>query len=260
MARESAKAEIARIIAENGNAARSNAPPERMPAAGKPPSSSQVPTARPGEDTMQILVPNRTVGLIIGRGGETIRDIQEKSGCHVNIVGEERSVNGQRPVNLIGSPSSMTHATRLIEQVVMSDTKLPPQDASARSIVGGPSVDSSSGERINDTLVVPSEAVGMIIGKGKPSSAIKFLRNLTGSVGGETIKDMQTTTGCKINVSQPTPPDVQRDIGLVGTRAAIEDAKRAIMEKVHAVVSASTYFIRVPYSYCAGGKESIWRW
>ena len=48
---------------------------------------------------------------------------------------------------------------------------------------------------------------------------------------------MQTTTGCKINVSQPTPPDIQREIGLVGSRAAIEGAKRAIMEKVHAVVS-----------------------
>lgn len=48
---------------------------------------------------------------------------------------------------------------------------------------------------------------------------------------------MQTNTGCKINVAQPSGQDYEREIGLVGTRSAIELAKRAIMEKVHAVVS-----------------------
>ena len=47
---------------------------------------------------------------------------------------------------------------------------------------------------------------------------------------------MQSTTGCKINVAQPSGPDLERSIGLVGTRPAIEAAKRAIMDKVHAVV------------------------
>ena len=61
---------------------------------------------------------------------------------------------------------------------------------------------------------------------------------LTQHAGGETIKDMQTVTGCKINVSQPSGPDFEREIGLIGTRSSIEYAKRAIMEKVHAVVSA----------------------
>lgn len=48
---------------------------------------------------------------------------------------------------------------------------------------------------------------------------------------------MQNTTGCKINVSQPAGRDIEREIGLVGTRSAIDMAKRAIMDKVDAVVS-----------------------
>ena len=48
---------------------------------------------------------------------------------------------------------------------------------------------------------------------------------------------MQTDTGCKINVSPATGQDIERDIGLVGSRESIERAKHAIMEKVHAVVS-----------------------
>ncbi len=61
--------------------------------------------------------------------------------------------------------------------------------------------------------------------------------HLLAFVGGETIREMQNMTGCKINVSPPTGADAEREIGLVGTRAAIEDAKRAIMEKVDTVVS-----------------------
>ena len=43
--------------------------------------------------------------------------------------------------------------------------------------------------------------------------------------GGETIKDMQNQTGCKINVSPASGRDVEREIGLIGTRHAIEAAQ-----------------------------------
>lgn len=48
---------------------------------------------------------------------------------------------------------------------------------------------------------------------------------------------MQNQTGCKINVSSATGRDIEREIGLIGTRQAIDAAKRAIMEKVDTVVS-----------------------
>lgn len=52
---------------------------------------------------------------------------------------------------------------------------------------------------------------------------------------------MQATTGCKINVSPASGQDFQREIGLVGTRGSIEQAKRAITDKVNAVVSFNTF-------------------
>ena len=51
---------------------------------------------------------------------------------------------------------------------------------------------------------------------------------------------MQADTGCKINVSQASGADIEREIGLVGTRQAIDDAKRAIWDKVDQVVSNSS--------------------
>ncbi|KAL8928858.1 MAG: hypothetical protein Q9208_001636 [Pyrenodesmia sp. 3 TL-2023] len=223
-ARDDAKREIHRIITDNGKELG-----KTQLSIGVKNAGTHAPALRAGEDAEQILVPNRTVGLIIGRGGETIRDLQERSACHVNIVGEEKSVNGQRPVNLIGTPQAAAIARQLIMEIVDSDTKnLNSQNANREPVRGGggggqnPFAGGGGGgggdEKINDNITVPSEAVGMIIGKG-----------------GETIKDMQQSTGCKINVSQPNGRDIERDIGLVGSRGAIEAAKRAIMDKVHAV-------------------------
>ena len=174
-AREHAKAEIYRIIQENGNpvggslSQRAPPPPDRNLGGAPKIAGTHQPALKPGEDTSQIMVPNRTVGLIIGRGGETIRDLQERSQCHVNIVGEEKSINGLRPVNLIGNPQSAAMAKELIMEIVESDTKslAAQQGAAPRdNRVGPPAFSGGDGEKMNDRIMVPSEAVGMIIGKG----------------------------------------------------------------------------------------------
>lgn len=192
---------------------------------------------REGEDHIQIMVPDRTVGLIIGRGGETIRDLQERSGCHINIVGESKSVNGLRPVNLIGTPEAAKIAKDAIMDIVDSDSrgeatgsraggKPPGRDDGGSRGMGGGQFDGGRGggggghgDKINDTVYVPSDAVGMIIGKG-----------------GETIREMQNSTGCKINVQQGQPGESEREITLIGSRDSIAQAKQAIEEKVDAVV------------------------
>ncbi len=168
-ARENAKAEIYRIIDENGNSTSTRAANASQTFAKG--ASVHQPTLRAGEDATQIMVPNRTVGLIIGRGGETIRDLQERSQCHVNIVGEEKSINGLRPVNLIGTPQAATMAKELIMEIVESDTKsLANQVGNPRDVRGGTGSsgggDLLSNDKISDTIIVPSDAVGMIIGKG----------------------------------------------------------------------------------------------
>ena len=63
---------------------------------------------------------------------------------------------------------------------------------------------------------------------------------------------MQSTTGCKINVAPASGQDVQREIGLVGTRGAIDQAKRAIQDKVNAVVSPAVNWAQ---SYANSFKE-----
>ena len=228
--RDDAKREIYQVIDDNGGSRGAGAGVSAAAGSAAKGRDNQ-PALREGENSIQIMVPDRTVGLIIGRGGETIRDLQERSGCHVNIVGENKSVNGMRPVNLIGNHQSAGHARELIMEIVDSDTKSTGgaggavgsgsnqrQQSRPNDIFYGGDQVAGGSDKINESIVVPSDSVGMIIGKG-----------------GETIKEMQNFTGCKINVSQPKPPDVEREIGLIGTRNAIENAKRAIWEKVDSV-------------------------
>jgi transcription antitermination factor NusA-like protein len=267
-ARESAKAAIYQIIEENGGtpaAQEKGAYSANMPGRAK----VNLPALREGEASTQIMVPDKTVGLIIGRGGETIKDLQERSGCHVNIVGENKSVNGLRPVNLIGSERATAMAKELILEIVESDSRggggggggsgsnaaAPTNrdrgyDAPAggqRHSSGGPGSAGAGGgggrDHIEKTIRVPSEAVGMIIGKG-----------------GETIKDMQRTTGCKINVNQPKPPDVTRNIDLAGDARSMAEAERIIWEKVETVRQRDAAAGRTVGGGQAGGRDSTPRY
>ena len=161
-ARVAAKAEIYRIIDENGNGTRGGSQ-DYSRGQPKAPSSTN---SKDGENS-QIMVPDRTVGLIIGRGGETIRDLQERSGCHVNIVGENKSVNGLRPVNLIGSLQAQQRAKDLIMEIVESDTKnMSGKGPDTGRHVGRDDPYASGQDKMNDSIMVPGDAVGMIIGKG----------------------------------------------------------------------------------------------
>lgn len=223
-ARAAAKAAIYGIIEENGGP---NASEEKgaytagMPGRAKP----NLPPTREGESTERVTVPDKTVGLIIGRGGETIKDLQERSGCHVNILAENKSENGYRPINLIGTEQSRAQAYQLIMEIVDSDSKgtntnqtAPQRDRGYDNYNQQRGSGSGGRDYIEKTINVPSEAVGMIIGKG-----------------GETIKDMQRTTGCKINVNQPQGRDVTRKIDLAGNSRAMADAESIIWEKVETV-------------------------
>lgn len=246
--RADAIADIFRTQAENHHKNSNPAPYQQPPPRQSVTPSNQQPALRDGERSSQIMVPDKTVGLIIGRGGETIRDLQERSGCHVNITSESQSKGGYRPVNLIGDNRSAARAKEMIYEIVDSDTRAnaqnqqnqqsqqsqprhEPYQAPPATPNYGPSQYANAPPdpyghnqpKETDATLVPSEAVGMIIGKG-----------------GETIKDMQAVSGCKINVSQPQGADIQRHIELIGSRPAVEHAKRLIWEKVSTVRDKQT--------------------
>ncbi|KAM5442001.1 hypothetical protein MferCBS31731_002830 [Microsporum ferrugineum] len=227
LVRDKAKAEIDRVVSE-GNQSRGD---------GRPSDRSGQDGGRSGDgdgsDSMKIMVPDRTVGLVIGRSGETVRDLAERSGCRINIARDGESINGLRPVTLTGSQQAMQRAKELIVGIVESDNR--PGNQGQREPRGqAMSADNGGGggDKLNDKIFIPKEAVGMVIGKG-----------------GETIRELQSFSGCKINILPLVGREPEREVTFYGSQTAIDAAKRAVMAKVEAALKNRSQGARRDDSY-----------
>ncbi|KUF85096.1 hypothetical protein AM588_10000819 [Phytophthora nicotianae] len=190
-------------------------------------------------------VPRELVGYIIGRGGETIRDLQMKSGAHIQIVREEEGApqTPDRYVNIAGNQEALDLAQRLIQNLI--DERQQNQSAGGfrerddrdrMARYGGINPDGSDSVE----LLVPNERVGLIIGRG-----------------GCTIKAIQQRTGTSVTIPQtpdPNHPD-KRLITIRGTMEAKEAAKFEIQSLVseepgqrhgYGMASGQTIYMQVP--------------
>jgi len=83
-------------------------------------------TFQEGRESKTIEVPANNVGLIIGRGGETIRRIKSESGCSINVERDEYPQGGPparpgfRNVHIKGLPENIAQAEQAIFALVES--------------------------------------------------------------------------------------------------------------------------------------------
>jgi len=69
-----------------------------------------------GGDAMTMEVPSSHVGRIIGKGGSRIRELQDDSGCRIN-VNREGGSNGNTVVELQGSEEAKNLAKEMIQKI-----------------------------------------------------------------------------------------------------------------------------------------------
>lgn len=182
---------------------------------GPGPGAPGVPESR-GESMREIQVPRDLVGYIIGRGGDTIRDLQVKSGAHIQIVREEEGApqTPHRYVSIAGTDDALDRAQKMIENLIEERMnggrggfrERDDNDRMAR--YGGVNPDGSESME----MLVPNERVGLIIGRG-----------------GATIKSIQMRTGSSITI--PQTPDVNHpNMRLITIRGTIPSKEAAKME------------------------------
>ncbi|KAG5518659.1 hypothetical protein PMAC_002628 [Pneumocystis sp. 'macacae'] len=75
-----------------------------------------------GYSSIQIYIPNKAVGMIIGRGGESIRDLQERSKTYINIAHENETIHGMRPAYIFGTSESIQTAKNMIDEIIKTDS------------------------------------------------------------------------------------------------------------------------------------------
>ncbi|KAL8160584.1 hypothetical protein V2J09_002121 [Rumex salicifolius] len=188
----------------------------------------------------KIHIPNGKVGVIIGRGGDMIKNLQLRSGAKIQITRDADAdpTSGMRDVELMGTSDQVSRAEQLINEVIAET------DAAAS---GGP-----SGNRIVNpvqpgaeqfVMKVPTEKVAMIIGKG-----------------GETIKSMQGKSGARIQVVPLHPPpgdtSTERSVYINGTKEQIDTAKELVNEIMSGnrpkTYSGSTGYTQAAYPQSGG--------
>ncbi|GAB2225376.1 hypothetical protein Droror1_Dr00006168 [Drosera rotundifolia] len=169
-------------------------------------------------------VPNNKVGVLIGRGGETIRFLQHNSGAKIQITkdadADPRSTS--RPVELVGTLESINKAEKLIKDVIAEADA----GGSPALVARGFTVSVTDGAVEQVEIEVPNEKVGFIIGKG-----------------GETIKSLQTRSGARIQLipqhSHDGDQSKGRTIRVSGDRKQIEIARELINEIMNQPIRSS---------------------
>ncbi|XP_068652062.1 glutenin, high molecular weight subunit 12-like [Aristolochia californica] len=89
-------------------------------------------TAQTGSEQVQIQVPNEKVGLIIGKGGETIKNLQTRSGARIQLIPQhlpDGDQSKERTVRVTGNKKQIDIAREMIKEV-MSQTPLKPSPLS----------------------------------------------------------------------------------------------------------------------------------
>lgn len=80
--------------------------------------SMMTPYGPPSPYAYIIPVPNDCVGLIIGKGGDTIRQLQMESGAKIQVAKKEIPNSNLRNVFVEGTPEKYQRAKEMIEEII----------------------------------------------------------------------------------------------------------------------------------------------
>jgi len=248
-----ARASIERIIANEGNG------PPRMGGGGGGPGGMGMGggPGGAGGGHFEMMVAGHKVGLIIGKSGETIKQLQERSGAKIIIIQDSAELAHEKPLRITGDPQAVETAKQLVTEILNQNDEREmggfagagrgrgrgaagiPRGGGRGGFMGrgggagrgrgggfgGWSGGNEYGAEHTDYVTIPANKCGLVIGKG-----------------GETIKNINSSTGAHCEVDKSAPPDArEKNFIIRGSPEAVDRAKAMIMEKIGMPVTASTY-------------------
>ncbi len=162
--------------------------------------ATQTALPQPGSMLISRTVPNDKIGLIIGKGGGTIKGMQMRTGANIQIPSQPDADNPA--VRTISISANNQEACDRAASEIQSVLEAGPNGTG--TITGGTTL----------YIQIPNDRVGLIIGKG-----------------GSTIKDIQNRTGARIQIPQHPDPGTMppmRTVSLTGIGNAPMQAKYEI--------------------------------
>ncbi|XP_056647058.1 far upstream element-binding protein 1 isoform X6 [Diorhabda carinulata] len=175
-----------------------------------------------GRNSIEIMIPGPKVGLIIGKGGETIKQLQEKSGAKMVVIQDGPNQEHEKPLVISGDPQKVEYAKQLVYDLIAEKEMKNFNRGGGRGRQGPNDGYNDYGSGGGDSIevLVPRTAVGVVIGKG-----------------GDMIKKIQSETGAKVQFQQARdegPGD--RRCFLSGNSKQVEMARQRIDELIDSVL------------------------
>ncbi|VFR02765.1 unnamed protein product [Cuscuta campestris] len=131
------------------------------------------------ETVYRYLCPLKKIGSIIGRGGEIIKQLREETKSKISI-GETRPDCDERVVTIFGSREESNKLEGLEDPVCPAhDALLKVHDRVANDGAGDDVKESDEKPHVTAKLLVPSDQIGCIIGKG--GQIVQSIRSETGA-------------------------------------------------------------------------------
>uniref|UniRef100_A0A4X1TET2 Far upstream element binding protein 3 n=1 Tax=Sus scrofa TaxID=9823 RepID=A0A4X1TET2_PIG len=162
-----------------------------------------------GSSTIQeLLIPASKVGLVIGKGGETIKQLQERTGVKMVMIQDGPLPTGaDKPLRITGDPFKVQQAREMVLEIIrekdQADFRGVRGDFSSR--MGGGSIEVS----------VPRFAVGIVIGRN-----------------GEMIKKIQNDAGVRIQFKPDDGISPERAAQVMGPPDRCQHAAHVISELI----------------------------
>lgn len=147
------------------------------------------------QTVIELDVPPKAVGSIIGRQGANIKEIQKTTGTRINFKDDNKSdKDSQRTIIIRGSAESAQRAELIIRELVANMPVV-----------------------LTEVMFVPSSALGRIIGRN-----------------GDTIRGISRSSNARVFIDRTKDEyrDIDREIQITGTREQIDLAKTLIEEKL----------------------------
>uniref|UniRef100_A0A3B3RLU6 Far upstream element (FUSE) binding protein 3 n=1 Tax=Paramormyrops kingsleyae TaxID=1676925 RepID=A0A3B3RLU6_9TELE len=155
----------------------------------------------------EILIPASKVGLVIGKGGDTIKHLQERTGVKMIMIQDGPMPTGaDKPLRITGDPFKVQQARELVVEIIKDQGDFRSGRGDFGSRLGGSSLD----------VAVPRFAVGIVIGRN-----------------GEMIKKIQNDAGVRIQFKPDDGISPDRVAQVMGQPERCQHAVHLINELVH---------------------------
>ncbi|XP_073243414.1 far upstream element-binding protein 1-like isoform X2 [Porites lutea] len=179
-----------------------------------PESLMSLPVVAPGEQVIEIMIPASKVGLIIGKGGETIKSLQERAQCRMVMVQDGPYLNApEKPLRIMGDSMRTQRGKDLVQDLLTEkelENNMPGMDFRGKRQDMGRN--QAGMQQIE--IPVPRDVVGFVIGKS-----------------GETIKRIQAETQARVQFNMKDNSNApERMASVQGTPEQIQKVTDMIQE------------------------------